>query len=82
MLLEIVLAKKTTEFVLLFHKHITKLILLWHKMGQRSFKVLSKYRIKQVILSDLVMICSSMFYQLLNSNNSLTKISWFIKALY
>ena len=40
--LEIVLAKKTTELILLFHKNITKLVFLWPNMGQKSFKVLSE----------------------------------------
>ena len=39
--LEIILAKKTTELVLLFHKNITKLVFLWPNMGQKCFKVLT-----------------------------------------
>ena len=35
-----IVAKKTTELVLLFHKNITKLIFLWPNIGQRIFKVL------------------------------------------
>ena len=40
--LEIILAKKTTELVLLFHKNITKLVFLRPNMSQKSFKVLKK----------------------------------------
>ena len=39
--LEIILAKKTTELVILLHKIITKLVFLWPNMGQKSFKVLT-----------------------------------------
>ena len=39
--LEIILAKKTTELVLLFHKKTTKLVFLWPNMGQLCFKVLT-----------------------------------------
>ena len=39
--LEITLAKKTTELVLLFYKNITKLIFLWLNMDQKNFKVLN-----------------------------------------
>ena len=35
-----IVAKKTTELVLLFNKNITKLFSLWPNMGQKSFKVL------------------------------------------
>ena len=38
--LKIIMAKKTTGLVLLFHKNITKLIFLWLNMGQTGFKVL------------------------------------------
>ena len=34
--LEIILAKKTTELVLLFYKNITKLVFLWTNMSQNS----------------------------------------------
>ena len=37
------MAKKTTEFVLLFHKNITKLVFLWPNMCQISVKVLNNY---------------------------------------
>ena len=40
--LEIIVAKKTTELFLLFHKNITKLVFLFPNMGQKSFKVLNK----------------------------------------
>ena len=33
-------AKKTTKLVLLFHENITKLVLHWPNMSQKSFKVL------------------------------------------
>ena len=36
--LEIILAKKTTVFVLLFHKNITKLVFLWPNMSQKASK--------------------------------------------
>ena len=39
--LEILLAKKTTELVLLFHKNITDLVFLRLNVGQKSFKVLN-----------------------------------------
>ena len=39
--LEIILAKNTTELVLLFHKNITKLVFLWSNMGKKSIKVLN-----------------------------------------
>ena len=39
--LEIIMAKETTELILLFYKNITKLVFLWPNMGQKSFKVLS-----------------------------------------
>ena len=35
-----IVAKMTTELVLLFHKNIIKLVLLWPNMGQKCFKVL------------------------------------------
>ena len=35
-----IVAKKTTELVLLLHKKTTKLVFLWLNMGQKSFKVL------------------------------------------
>ena len=38
--LEIILAKKTTELVLLFHKETIKLVFFWPNIGQKSFKVL------------------------------------------
>ena len=38
--IEIILAKKTTELVLLFHKKTTKLIFFWSNMSQICFKVL------------------------------------------
>ena len=34
--LEIILAKKTTELVLLFHINETKLVFLWPNMGQKE----------------------------------------------
>ena len=36
-----IVAKKTTELVLLFHKRTTKLVFLWPNMCKKSFKVLS-----------------------------------------
>ena len=36
-----IVAKKTTELVLLFHKNITKLVFLWPNMSQKSIKVLT-----------------------------------------
>ena len=36
-----IVAKKTTELVLFFHKNITKLISLWPNMGQKCIKVLT-----------------------------------------
>ena len=39
--LEIIVAKKTTEFVLLFHKKTTNLIFLWPNISQKSIKVLT-----------------------------------------
>ena len=41
--LEIILAKKTTELVLFFHKKTTKLVFLWLNMGQKNIKVLINY---------------------------------------
>ena len=38
--LEIILAEKKTELVLLFHKNITLLVFLWPNMGQKYFKLL------------------------------------------
>ena len=38
--LEIILAKKTTELVLLFQKNITKLVFLWPNLSQKCFKEL------------------------------------------
>ena len=35
-----IVAKKTTELVLLFHKKTTKLVFFWPNMSQNSFKVL------------------------------------------
>ena len=40
--LEIILAKKTTEHILLFHKNITKLVFLWTNMSQKCIKLLSR----------------------------------------
>ena len=48
--LGIILDKKTTELVLLFHKNITKLVFLWPNMSQKCFKVLNlkhKYNFRQ-----------------------------------
>ena len=36
-----IVAKKTTDLVLPFHKNITKLVFLWSNMGQKTIKVLS-----------------------------------------
>ena len=36
--LEIILAKKTTELVLHFHKKTTKLVFLWPNVGQKASK--------------------------------------------
>ena len=36
-----IMAKKTTELVLLFHKKTTKIVFLWPNMGQKSIKVLT-----------------------------------------
>ena len=44
-----IVAKKTTELVLLFHTKTTKLVFLLPNMGQKSIKVLNL-----VIVSDLV----------------------------
>ena len=41
--LEKILAKKTTELVLLFHKKTTKLVFLWPNMSQKSIKVLKYF---------------------------------------
>ena len=38
-----IVAKKTTELVLLFHKNLTKLVFLPPNMSQKNFKVLIKY---------------------------------------
>ena len=37
-----IVAKKTTELVLLFHKNITELVFLWSNMSQKCFKILIK----------------------------------------
>ena len=42
--LEIILAKKITELVLLFYKKTTKLVFLWPNKGQKCFKVLIKQK--------------------------------------
>ena len=39
--LEIILAKKKTELIFLFHKNITKLAFLWANMNQKCFKALT-----------------------------------------
>ena len=39
--LKIILDKKTTELVLLFHKNITKQVFLWPNMGQKCCKELT-----------------------------------------
>ena len=39
--LEIILAKKTTELVLFFHKNITKLVFLWPNTDQKCSKMLN-----------------------------------------
>ena len=38
-----IVTKRTTELVLLFHKNITQLIFLRPNMGQKSFKVFTKF---------------------------------------
>ena len=38
--LEVILFKKNTEIVLLFHKKTTKQVFLWPNMGQKTIKVL------------------------------------------
>ena len=38
-----ILAKKTIELVLLFHKNIDKLVFIWLNRGQKCFKVLYKF---------------------------------------
>ena len=35
-----IVAKKTTELVLIFHKKTTKIVFLWPNMGQLGFNVL------------------------------------------
>ena len=35
------IGQKSTEFVLLFHKNITKLVFLWPNMDQNNFKMLN-----------------------------------------
>ena len=39
------MAKKTTEFVLLFHKKTTEIVFLWSNIGQKCFKVLRKSKV-------------------------------------
>ena len=50
--IEIILAKKTTEIVLLFHKNTTKLVFLWPNMGQKCIKMLSI----KILLFDCVIM--------------------------
>ena len=40
----LILAKNTTELVLLFHKKTTKLVFFWPNIGQKSIKVLIKIK--------------------------------------
>ena len=40
--LEITLAKKTTELVLIFHKNITKLVFLWPNMSKKKHQSVRK----------------------------------------
>ena len=43
-----IVAKKTTELVLLFHKKTTKLVFFWPNMGQKNIKVLINYKLTNI----------------------------------
>ena len=48
-----IVAKKTTELVLIFHKKITKLVFLWPNMSQLCFKVLRLCKLAMIFLKLL-----------------------------
>ena len=50
----IIVVKKTTELVLLFHKKTTNLIFLWPNMGQLTFKVLKSKKKEYSVLCFIV----------------------------
>ena len=51
-----IVAKKTTELVLLFHKNITKLVFIWPNMGQKSFKVLTYLYILHIMTVNYLFV--------------------------
>ena len=55
-ILEIILAKKTTELVLFFHKDITKLVFLWPNMRQKYFKVLISKGVKLKLMTPYKLV--------------------------
>ena len=40
-----IVAKTTTELVILFHKNITKLVSLWSNMSQKNFQSVKGYQL-------------------------------------
>ena len=53
--LEIILAKKTTELVLLFHENINNLDFLWPNIGQKKLQTVNSNN-KIVDLSNTLLI--------------------------
>ena len=54
--LEIILAKKTTELVLLFNKNITNLVFLWPNNELKSFKMLIILEEKTLIIIEIKIV--------------------------
>ena len=51
-----IVAKKTNELVLLFHKNITKQVFLWPNMNQKWLKVLNNIGLFYVMLNAFIII--------------------------
>ena len=67
-----IVAKKTTELVLLFHKKTTKLVFLWPNIDQKCFKVLSvKDKIDKILYDieqGLISVSNYIFINTLKDN--------------
>ena len=75
--LEIILDKKTTELVLLFHKNITQLDFLWPNRGQKSFKVLNEWYILAwciALISFIISIDPHILYSSFSSKLDVDKM--------
>ena len=74
--LEIILAKKTTELVLLFCKKTTKLVFLWPNMGQKSIKDLRTFQHRIVMKQRFFRKARKDTWNKFINSRTLTKKVW------